>query len=270
MPNPVLTIITVCFQSRAELPSTINSVLSQSWTHFEYLVVDGSSTDGTLELLRQTEEHFAQRQIPYRYSSEPDQGIYDAMNKGVRMAHGTWLLFLNAGDLLYDSQVLKKIFLAPANAHVLYGDALCIYQNHKKVYRALPLDHLTYEMAFCHQSAFVRRELLLQSPYDISYKVCADHHFFLSMYLKEKTFVYAPYPISVYEISGYSDSHKLLSHKEKHRMQKELGIFHFSLSWLFREILFFVKEGIKSLMGQRFIDRIRKRKLTETNSFGPR
>lgn len=262
MPNPVLSIITVCFQSKDELSSTINSVLSQSLTQFEYLVIDGASTDGTCEFLAQTEERFIQRQIPFRYVSEPDHGIYDAMNKGVRIADGKWLLFLNAGDLLYDSQVLEKVFSVPIDAQILYGDALCIYQNRQKLYQALPLEHLTYEMAFCHQSAFVRRELLLQYPYDISYKVCADHHFFLSMYLKHKTFIYYPYPISIYEISGYSDSHKLLSHREQHRMQKEFGIFHFSFSWLFRESLFFAKQGAKFIFGQRLIDKVRKRKLS--------
>ena len=261
MPNPVLSIITVCFQSRDAVQATMDNVLLQTWRQFEYLVIDGGSADGTMELLEQASTRFAKEQIPYRTLSEPDQGIYDAMNKGARIARGTWLLFLNAGDLLSDPKILEKLFQNPPDAQIFYGDALCIYQGNQKLYKALPLAHLTYEMAFCHQSAFISRELLLQYPYDITYKVCADHHFFLSMYLKDKTFTYCPYPVSIYEISGYSDTHKLLSHKEKHRMQKELGIFHISLSWLLRESSFYLKQSVKTLFGQKLIDMVRKSRL---------
>lgn len=261
MQNPVLSIITVCFQSKDAVQATMDNVLLQTWRQFEYLVIDGGSTDGTTELLEQASTRFAKEQIPYHALSEPDQGIYDAMNKGARIAKGTWLLFLNAGDLLSDSQILEKIFQNPSDTQILYGDTLCIYQGNQKLYRALPLSYLTYEMAFCHQSAFIKRELLLQYPYDITYKVCADHHFFLSMYLKDKSFTYYPYPVSIYEISGYSDTHKLLSHKEKHRMQKELGIFHISLPWLLREGMFYLKQSVKSLFGQKLIDIVRKSRL---------
>lgn len=261
MSDFVLSIITVCFNAKDALQATIDNVLSQSFPSIEYLVIDGGSTDGTREFLEQTTTQFTKRQISFRYRSEPDQGIYDAMNKGACMANGKWLLFLNAGDLLYDPQTLERVFSKPTNAKILYGDALCIYQNNQKLYKALPLDHLTYEMAFCHQSAFIQRELLLLYPYDRSYKVCADHHFFLSMYLKKKRFTYLPYPICIYEISGYSDTHKLLSHREKHRMQKEFGIFRFSPSWLFREFCFYLKQGVKGLFGQKLIDAVRKSRL---------
>lgn len=261
MTTPILSIITVCFRAKDEVCATMENVLKQSWKHFEYLVIDGSSKDGTVELLEQTAPDFLASGISFRYVSEPDHGIYDAMNKGVLMAKGEWLLFLNAGDLLADGQILEQIFAKPADAQILYGDTLCIYQGNTKLYPALPLNHLTYEMAFCHQSAFIRRELLLKHPYDISYKVCADHQFFLSMYLKKKEFDYHAVPISVYEIAGYSDKNKLLSHKEKQRMQKELGIFHFSVGWLLREVIFYIKQGVKSLFGQKLIDHIRKKRL---------
>lgn len=261
MAEPVLSIITVCFKAKEDVLKTMDNILAQSQKPSEYLVVDGGSEDGTYELLQQYEERFAGAGIAFWYVSEPDKGIYDAMNKGTRMAKGQWLLFLNAGDLFADSRVLERIFQQPSDGQIIYGDTLCIYQGNTKLYPALPLEHLTYEMAFCHQSAFVRRELLLQEPYDTSYKVCADHRFFLSMYLQGKNFDYRPFPISVYEIAGYSDKNKMVSHKEKHRMQKELGIFHFSLPWLIREISFYCKQGIKNVFGQKFIDLVRKKRL---------
>lgn len=261
--TPVLSVITVCFQARDQVQATLTNLLEQTWTDFEYLVIDGGSGDGTKALLDGATPAFSQAGIPFCFLSEPDQGIYDAMNKGVRMAAGTWLLFLNAGDLLLDPEVLARTFKTPPEAKILYGDTLCIYQGQKKLYPALPLSHLTYEMAFCHQSAFIRRELLLEHPYDITYRVCADHHFFLSMYLQQISFARLPFPVSVYEIAGYSDQHKLRSHREQHRMQKELGVFRPTLSWFFREIRFYLKQGIKHIFGQHLIDLVRKKRLHE-------
>lgn len=261
MTEPVLSIITVCFRAKDELQATFDNVLLQSWKQFEYLVIDGGSDDGTKDLLKASESVFSDAGIPFRYVSEPDHGIYDAMNKGTRMAEGKWLLFLNAGDLLTDRRILEQIFSVPSDGQIIYGDTLCIYQGNQKLYPALPLERLAYEMAFCHQSAFIQRELLLKEPYDTTYRVCADHRFFLSMYLQKRRFDYRPVPISVYEIAGYSDKNKLLSHKEQHRMQKELGIFRFSFPWLLREIRFYFKQGIKTVFGQRLIDLVRKKRL---------
>ena len=261
MSAPVLSVITVCYNSSGVLSPTMDSLLSQTWTEFEYLVIDGASTDGTCRLLEEARSSFLQKNIPFRFTSEPDQGIYDAMNKGVRMARGQWLLFLNAGDLLAAPDVLESIFSVPAHGQIIYGDTLCIYQGRQKLYPALPLDHLQWEMAFCHQSVFVERQLLTEHPYDITYRVCADHHFFLSMYLQGVTFDYRPMPVSIYEIAGYSDQNKWISHQEKKRMQKELGIFHLTPAWMLREVKFYMKEGVKRLFGQKLTDRVRKKRL---------
>ena len=261
MDTPTLSVITVCFRAKDALSATVDSLLQQTWTDFEYLVIDGGSDDGTVPFLDQLEPLFSAKQIPFFCSSEPDKGIYDAMNKGVTKAHGKWLLFLNAGDLLADSTTLEQIFSYPTDASILYGDTRCIYEGQTKLYPALPLNHLTYEMAFCHQSVFVKRELLLEHPYDISYRVCADHEFFLAMYLKGISFGYLPIPISVYEIAGFSDRNKMLSHKEKIRMQKELGIFHVTPAWILRECSFYGKQTIKNFFGQKLIRMVRKRRL---------
>lgn len=261
MPAPVLSIITVCFNAGEELRRTVESVLPQTWRQFEYLVVDGDSADGTKPYLETCRETFSSAGLPFRYLCEPDRGIYDAMNKGTRMTRGAWLLFLNAGDLLADSSVLEQFFSERTDAQILYGDALCTYQGRRKLYPALPLPQLVHDMAFCHQSAFIRRELLLAQPYDIRYRTGADHHFFLSMYLQQKSFAYRPVPVCIYEISGYSDTHKLAAHRELHRMQKELGVFRFSAGWLLRECRFYLVQGIKAVFGQRLTDFVRRRRL---------
>ena len=261
MSTPVLSIITVCFNACNELQNTVKNVLAQEWTNFEYLVIDGASTDDTVSFLEQSTTLFAAKEIPFHFISEKDHGIYDAMNKGTRIATGDWLLFLNAGDLLYKPDILRKIFESSHSADILYGDTICVYQGQQRKYSALPLKNLIYEMAFCHQSAFISKQLLSKYPYDISFKVCADHYFFLQMYLQKKSFDYLPFPVSIYEIAGFSDKNKLLSHQEKHRMQKQLGVFHFSPIWVFREVNFYFKYFLKILFGQNFINLVRKKRL---------
>lgn len=261
METPILSVITVCFRAKDALRATAENLLAQSWTNFEYVVIDGGSDDGTETYLQELAPLLAAKDIPFFASSEKDKGIYDAMNKGVQRAHGTWLLFLNAGDLLVSPDTLSQCFQTAPSAPILYGDTICIYEGQQKYYPALPLDHLIYEMAFCHQSVFIARELLLHHPYDLSYQVCADHEFFLSMYQKQVPFDYLPIPISIYEIAGFSDRNKLLSHKEQHRMQKELGLFRITPSWLTREGIFYTKFLLKTIFGQKLINLVRKKRL---------
>ncbi|MCD8249401.1 MAG: glycosyltransferase [Lachnospiraceae bacterium] len=257
----ILSVITVCRNAKTPLEATMENILSQDFAGFEYLVIDGASDDGTPEFLEKCGRKFNEKEIPFRFVSEPDRGIYDAMNKGTRLAAGEWLLFLNAGDLLSSAHILSMLFPVEADVQILYGDTICVYQGRRGLYPALPLDRLKEEMAFCHQSAFIKRELLLETPYDISYRICADHHFFLRMYLDGKVFAYHPEPIAIYEISGYSDEHPLRSHREQRRMQRELGVFHLSPARILRECTFYLKLGIKKIFGQRLIDRVRKSRL---------
>lgn len=261
MEIPVLSVITVCFHAREQIQRTMECVLGQTWTQFEYLVIDGGSDDGTQELLEASRGRFEEKGIPFRFLSESDRGIYDAMNKGTRLADGRWLLFLNAGDLLAGDRVLEQVFAkAPLEDQILYGDTLCTYQGQTRLYPALPLERLRYEMAFCHQSVFVPRELLLAHPYNISYRICADHEFFLAMYLAGRKFAYRPLTISVYEISGYSDENQMPAHREQRRMRKELGIARITAEGVRREFVFYFKQGIKRLFGQGLVDLVRKRR----------
>ena len=134
-----LSIITVAYNAFAPLQETAENILAQTFTDYEYLVIDGGSSDGTADYLEKLAFRFNGRSIPFHFVSEPDHGIYDAMNKGSRMAKGDWILFLNAGDLFAASDVLEKIFEQSSDAGVIYGDTLCVYQGRQKLYPALPL-----------------------------------------------------------------------------------------------------------------------------------
>ena len=113
-----VTVITVCRNHAKGLEKTIQSVESQTWQEKEYLVIDGASTDGTMEVIRQHEGSITQ------WISEPDLGIYDAMNKGVRLAQGQWIIFMNAGDTFASTDTLQRVFQEPQEADVIYGDVI--------------------------------------------------------------------------------------------------------------------------------------------------
>ncbi|NJM93984.1 MAG: glycosyltransferase [Cytophagales bacterium] len=116
---PQISIITVCYQDLAHLEHTVRSIAAQTYAAKEHLIVDGASSDGTVVYLESLGNQI-------RWVSEPDQGVYDAMNKGLRMARGEYLLFINAGDELADERVLERLFAVSSKADVLYGETLVL------------------------------------------------------------------------------------------------------------------------------------------------
>ena len=122
----------------------MNSLLHQSYAHIDYVIIDGASTDGTPEMLGKTEG--------VRWISEPDMGIYDAMNKGIRMAEGEWVIFMNAGDVFASDDTLSKVFSVERDADVIYGDVI----KGDSIKKAEP-PHNGHRMYFCHQRRIIRQ-----------------------------------------------------------------------------------------------------------------
>ena len=171
-----ISIITVCYNAVETLPATLKSIEEQSSDEFEFVVVDGSSNDGTLLLL---EEHSG---LIDRMISEPDKGIYDAMNKGIKLSRGKFLWFLNAGDSFHDSSTIDSLFrkmnLNP-EAAIFYGDAMLVDQNRKELGLRrgsapgkLNLESLQFGMDVCHQAFLVKRDVC--QLYYTSYPLAAD------------------------------------------------------------------------------------------------
>ena len=164
--HPRVSIITVTYNAEPLLERTLQSVLAQRYADKEIVVVDGQSSDGTVAVIKR---HAAAIQS---WISEPDKGIYDAMNKGVRMATGDWILFMNAGDTFASDDVFQCLFDAvdPAQADVIYGDVV-----KGGVVKAAPRQYRLYHrMLFCHQSVLTRRSCLLDTPFDIRHRLSAD------------------------------------------------------------------------------------------------
>ena len=196
MSNPVLvTVVTVCRNVKSSLEKTMNSLLHQSYAHIDYVIIDGASTDGTPEMLGKTEG--------VRWISEPDMGIYDAMNKGIRMAEGEWVIFMNAGDVFASDDTLSKVFSVERDADVIYGDVI----KGDSIKKAEP-PHNAHRMYFCHQSAFVRTSCLKEFPFDIQHRMSADFKQMKHLYLAGKTFMQLDFPIAVFDTSGVSNAQR--------------------------------------------------------------
>lgn len=145
-----ISIITICYNSSKTIEQTILSVLGQTYQNYEYIVIDGGSTDGTVDIL-----HKYSRKI--NWISEPDRGIYDAMNKGIRLSKGEWLNFMNAGDCFASNDVLEKIFSYeyPEDIKFLYSDTYFENKNFQRTFA--PHDHTI--MRINHQSSIYKKEL---------------------------------------------------------------------------------------------------------------
>lgn len=179
MQTPLFSIITITFNAEAELPPTLASVDAQGFTDYEHLIIDGASTDGTIALARATAS--ARRHI----FSEPDKGLYDAMNKGMRRASGKYMIFLNAGDSFTASDTLA-LYAAAArqNPDIIYGDTQLvdagrrvIGPRHLNVPEQLDFKSFRRGMLVCHQSFCVKRAIAPE--YDLTYRFSADYEWCL-------------------------------------------------------------------------------------------
>ncbi|HPA78746.1 MAG TPA: glycosyltransferase family 2 protein [Kiritimatiellia bacterium] len=175
--HPLLSIITVCRNEAGRIRRTIDSVVQQSDLDFEWIVVDGASSDGTVDILRHSGAPID------RLISEPDTGIYDAMNKGVLAARGEYTLFLNAGDRLENRDVVHVFRERNFKADLVVGDIRVILKNGRELLRKCtdrPLDRdFLYWRSFPHPGTFIRRSLFERHGlYDISFKIAADREFF--------------------------------------------------------------------------------------------
>ena len=193
----IVTIITVCRNHAQELERTIRSVESQTWQEKEYLVIDGASTDDSLDVIKAHEASIT------RWVSEPDQGIYDAMNKGVKMAQGEWVIFMNAGDTFAGDDTLQRVFGSPQDADVIYGDVI-----KGELVKKAEAPRNAHRMFYCHQSAFVRTSCLREFPFDIRHRMSADFKQVKQLFLSGKRFRQLDFPVANFDTQGVSNRNR--------------------------------------------------------------
>jgi len=195
--KPLVSVITVVRNSASTITATLDSVRSQRLVDFEHVIIDGASADGTLDILK------AHQHEQLHWISEPDQGIYDAMNKGISLAKGEWLLFLGADDVLADPNVLADIF---ERQELLQYDLVCgrsSYQSGRKYTPKLDWHTLIFNTVH-HQAAFYRRHLFDAFRYRLDIPVVADYEMNFLIYRERRPVLFLERQVSVSGIHGIS------------------------------------------------------------------
>ncbi|MCJ8319610.1 MAG: glycosyltransferase [Colwellia sp.] len=216
----MFSIITVCFNNPQELNDTLKSVKEQSFPDYEIIVINGGDRSAAEEVVLKYDS------LVNVFISEPDKGIYDGMNKGAALAQGDFVIYLNSGDVFCNELVLSKVaeqVLSHPEAKILYGSSISDYGYKKVLCQAKNskdfLSEKFYELGFSHQSIFVDRVVLGDSPFDLTYKVAADFNY---LYPKLREYndklVLLGFPVSIFATGGVSDLDKTILNKEKKKI----------------------------------------------------
>lgn len=228
---PKVSIITIVFNNRDNFIKTLNSVKKQDYPDIEYIIVDGGSKDGTLDVIKQNEN------IISKWISEPDRGIYDAMNKGIKMATGEYLWFLNGGDSIYSESTLSEVFTSGDNADVYYGDTELVDDEGKSFGRRklkTPPDNLSWRnmidgMVITHQSLIIKKSVV--TDYDLKYRHCADIDWTIKVLKSSKTIINTKKIISSFLLGGYSRKNTISSLMERIKiLSRHFNIFYVLLN----------------------------------------
>jgi glycosyltransferase involved in cell wall biosynthesis len=208
-----LTVVTVVYNDKKNLEKTIKSIKKlKELNNFEYIIIDGGSSDGTIEIIKSHEEID-------KLISENDNGIYHAMNKGLDLASGKWINFMNAGDELISIPELAENDIYG----LIYGRAVIDFNKVLKVKKNIELADFDEGMIICHQACFYRREIIAGWGYDEKYKICADQKLTASI-LKNHQALFVDQVITKYDTGGISSKNNLKILKEKININKELDL----------------------------------------------
>ncbi|MCX3264129.1 glycosyltransferase family 2 protein [Pedobacter agri] len=215
---PKLTVITIVYNNVRDIERTINSVLNQTYPKIEYIIIDGKSTDGTLAIIEKYRSKVS------KIVSEPDKGIYDAMNKGLAIATGDYVLFMNSGDEIFDEHTVQDIFDSAPGADIYYGETEMYNDNWQSLGRRrheapeqFDWKSFKYGMSISHQAIYIKRSIV--APYDLSYKYSSDIDWIIKAAKKASSIVNVHRYVAKYLVGGMS--------KKKHResLKERFNIF---------------------------------------------
>jgi len=234
---PLISIITVVYNGEKHLEQTIESVLNQTYKNIEYLIIDGGSTDGTLDIIKSYESQLS------KWISEPDEGLYDAMNKGIKMAKGKIIGIINSDDW-YDLNAIQLIvdaYTKDRDKRIFHGDRMDVLSDgSKKLKRFHPskLKLVYYGMTYNHPSMFVHKDIYKAGVYNTKLRALSDFEFVLkNLITNPKSFVYLPTAYVNYRLDGLSGSmstKEILKEGYISRKNAGLNTLQNSISFLFR------------------------------------
>jgi glycosyltransferase involved in cell wall biosynthesis len=217
--EPKFSIITVSFNSVVTIEQTILSVLNQTYSNIEYIIIDGGSTDGTVEIIKKHQAGIS------RWVSEPDKGIYDAMNKGIRLATGDWVGIINSDDY-YELDAIEKVVIASRDnpsCEVFHGLLKNWYKG-QLYYISGPSIHMLNIDSLAHPTAFVKKDIYMKyGVYNESYSIVADYELFLRFKNKNVQFILIESVLANFRIGGISTKSNMFLY-EKYKIQYLYGI----------------------------------------------
>ncbi|HEK20555.1 glycosyltransferase family 2 protein [Mucilaginibacter sp.] len=219
MKQPVLSVITIVYNNARDIERTLLSVLNQTYPNIEYIVVDGASTDGTLEIIKRYGRRIS------KLISEKDKGIYDAMNKGLAVATGDYVIFMNSGDEFYDAHTVEKVFATAEDADIYYGETEMVNDERQSLGRRrhkapekFTWRSFKYGMSVSHQAIYIRRSLV--EPYDPQYQLSADIDWIIKAAKKAKKIVRVDSYVAKYLVGGMSKARHRQSLQERFDIMK--------------------------------------------------
>lgn len=221
----LLSIVTVCYNSEKEIEKTIQSVYSQTFNDYQYVIKDGGSTDKTNEIIASYQKQFEEKGIAFVHISASDGGIYEAMNESLQYCNGTWVNYMNAGDIFFDSQVLEDVFseLTEKETDVIFGDAAEKEGNECYLWTG-KIDGLTEKCTICHQAFFCRTEIMKEIQFNTDYRIGADYDFFLKLFLQKRNFKKINRIITVFGRDGVSSTNEYKKVEEMERIKRSYGL----------------------------------------------
>jgi glycosyltransferase involved in cell wall biosynthesis len=215
--QPRLSVITIVYNNAKDIERTMLSVLNQSYINIEYIVIDGASNDGTRELITKYNDRLA------RFVSEPDKGIYDAMNKGLALATGDYVLFMNSGDEIYAKETVAEVFGTADAADIYYGETEMYNESWQSMgqrrHRAPEIfdwQSFKHGMSISHQAIYIRRNLT--EPFDLQYKYSSDIDWIIKAAKKASSIVNTHMYVAKYLVGGISKKKHLASLKERFKI----------------------------------------------------
>lgn len=217
MNKPKLSVITIVFNNAVAIERTMQSVLNQTYTNIEYIIIDGGSTDGTKEIVQKYGERLA------KFISEPDKGLYDAMNKGLALATGDYVLFMNSGDEIYASETVAEVFASAPSGDIYYGETEMFDENWRSLgqRRHRAPEHFDWHsfkfgMNVSHQAIYIKRSLT--EPFNLTYKYSSDIDWILKAAKKSSNIVNTHLYVAKYLVGGISKKKHLASLKERFKI----------------------------------------------------
>lgn len=248
--QPTISIITVCYNAEQLIERTIKSIAEQTYKNIEYVIIDGASKDNTLTIA----DNYASKFNKMIIVSEPDKGIYDAMNKGLQKATGEYVWFMNAGDCIYEPTTLEHI-ISKNHPDVIYGDTMIVDESGKELglRRLRPPKKLTWKsfrkgMLVCHQSILVKRSIA--PDYDLQYKMVADIDWVIRVLKAAKTIKNTHRILSRFLEGGFSKQNERKSWTDRYDVM--VNHYGYLQTWLFH-IWIVIRRMVKKSNERKFL-----------------